>query len=155
MKRLTRKSLSTDMVWFVDHDNNDMDLEPCEMSYTHNKLAIQKLAEYEDLKEQGRLIILPEDEMIYHIEESETMKWIGNKPIQDIVFKCGWGLGSLEYHLCDLGRKFFFSRKEAEESVKNIRGCHTCYANDMEYDEVDNPCWNCKGDYSKWLPKKP
>jgi hypothetical protein len=49
MERLTRKSSSTDMVWFVDHNNNDMDLEPCEMSYTHNKLAIQKLAAYEDL----------------------------------------------------------------------------------------------------------
>lgn len=58
MERLTRKSLSTDMVWFVDHDNNNMDLEPCEMSYTHNKLAIKKLAYYEDLEEQGRLIIL-------------------------------------------------------------------------------------------------
>jgi hypothetical protein len=57
MERLTRKSSNTDMVWFVDHDNN-MELEPCEMSYTHNKLAIQKLAEYEDLEEQGRLIIL-------------------------------------------------------------------------------------------------
>ena len=36
------------MVWFVDHNNN-MDLEPCEMFPTHNKLAIQKLAEYEDI----------------------------------------------------------------------------------------------------------
>ena len=36
------------MVWFVDHDNN-MDLEPCEMFPIHNKLAIQKLAEYEDI----------------------------------------------------------------------------------------------------------
>ena len=48
MERLTRKSSNTDMVWFVDHNNNDMDLEPCEMSYTHNRLAIRKLAEYED-----------------------------------------------------------------------------------------------------------
>ena len=54
MKRLTRKSSNTDMVWFVDHDNNDMDLEPCEMNYHHNRLAIQKLAEYEDIyKETG------------------------------------------------------------------------------------------------------
>lgn len=48
MERLTRKSSNTDMVWFVDHDNNDMDLEPCEMSPIHNRLVVQKLAEYEE-----------------------------------------------------------------------------------------------------------
>ena len=116
--------------------------------------AIDKLAYYEDLEGQGRLLILPEDGMLYHLEESETMKWIGNKPIQDIVFKCGWGLVSLEYHLCDLGKKFFLSRKEGEDSIKNVHSCNTCYANDMKYDEVDNPCWNCKGDNSEWMPKK-
>ena len=47
MSRLTRKSLNSDMVWFVDHDNN-MELEPCEMSPIHNRLVLQKLAEYED-----------------------------------------------------------------------------------------------------------
>ena len=56
--RLTRKSKHSDMVWFVDHENNDIDLEPCEMGYTHNKLAIQKLAYYEELEEEGRLIVL-------------------------------------------------------------------------------------------------
>lgn len=47
MRRLTRKSLKTDMVWFVDHSNN-MELEPCEMSPIHNRLVLQKLAEYEE-----------------------------------------------------------------------------------------------------------
>ena len=47
MSRLTRKSLKTDMIWFVDHDNN-MELEPCEMSPIHNRLVLQKLAEYEE-----------------------------------------------------------------------------------------------------------
>lgn len=62
MDRLTRKSSSTDMVWFVDHDNNNMDLEPCEMSYRHNMLVIQKLAYYEDLEEQGRLKFVEPEE---------------------------------------------------------------------------------------------
>ena len=47
MSRLTRKSLKTDMVWFVDHDKK-IDLEPCEMSPIHNRLVLQKLAEYEE-----------------------------------------------------------------------------------------------------------
>ena len=47
MSRLTRKSLKTDMVWFIDYDNN-MELEPYEMSAIHNRLVLQKLAEYEE-----------------------------------------------------------------------------------------------------------
>lgn len=43
MERLTSKSPVTDMVWFIDHENNDMFLEPCEMNAHHNRLAIQKL----------------------------------------------------------------------------------------------------------------
>lgn len=51
MERLTKKSESG-MVWFVDHENNDMRLEPCEMDSHHSRLAIQKLAEYEDLEDR-------------------------------------------------------------------------------------------------------
>lgn len=43
------------MVWFVDHENNNIDLEPYEMNPHHNRLAIQKLAAYEDAEEQGLL----------------------------------------------------------------------------------------------------
>lgn len=59
MERLTRKSQIGDMVWFVDHENSNMDLEPCEMNPHHNRLAIQKLAAYEDAEEQGLLLRLP------------------------------------------------------------------------------------------------
>lgn len=104
------------MVWFIDHNHNDLNLEPCEMTFGDSSKAIRKLAYYEDLEEQGRLIVLPEDGMIYHIEETEDEKWIGNKPIQDIVFKCGWGFASLNFSFRDLNKKFFFSRKEAESN---------------------------------------
>lgn len=59
MDRLTRKSQSSEMVWFIDHDNNDLNLEPCEMSYSQSGKAIRKLAYYEDMEEQGKLAILP------------------------------------------------------------------------------------------------
>ena len=52
MSRLTRKSLKTDMIWFVDHDNN-MELEPCEMSPIHNRLVLQKLAEIDGITVEG------------------------------------------------------------------------------------------------------
>lgn len=80
--------------------------------------AIDKLAEYENLEEQGRLIVLPEDGMLYYIEENEEGKWIGNRPIMDIVFKYGWGMVGLNCSLRDIGKKFFFSREEAEATLR-------------------------------------
>ncbi len=55
MKRLTKKS-ERGVVWFIDRENNDIRLEPCEMDSHNNRLAIEKLAEYEDLEEQGLLL---------------------------------------------------------------------------------------------------
>lgn len=59
MERLTRKSDS--MVWFIDreHKSGYAEREPCEMDAHHSRLAIEKLAEYEDLEEQGKLLKLP------------------------------------------------------------------------------------------------
>lgn len=52
MERLTRKS-DSGMIWFIDYEHkNPIDKEPCEMDYHNNRLAIEKLAEYEDLEEQ-------------------------------------------------------------------------------------------------------
>lgn len=49
MKRLTKRStVDKEMVWFVDKENEDFNLEPCEMDSHHSRLAIQKLAAYED-----------------------------------------------------------------------------------------------------------
>lgn len=58
MKRLTRKSETRDMVLFIDHDNNGIGLDPSQMQYSHNKLAIERLNYYENLEEQGRLVII-------------------------------------------------------------------------------------------------
>ena len=68
--RLTRKSDSSEMVWFVDHEKNDIELEPCEMRSHHCRLAIQRLAAYEDtglmpeeieaLKEKQKPKIVPD-----------------------------------------------------------------------------------------------
>jgi hypothetical protein len=80
--------------------------------------AIDKLAYYEDAEEQGRLIVLPEDGMLYYIEENEEDKWIGNKPIMDIVFEYGWGLVGLNCSLRDIGKKVFLSREEAEAGLR-------------------------------------
>ena len=59
MERLTERSKNTSMVWFKDNENSNMLLEPCEMSSHNSRMAIEKLATYEDAEEQGLLIRLP------------------------------------------------------------------------------------------------
>jgi hypothetical protein len=59
MERLTERSKNSDMVWFKDTENNGMLLEPCEMESHHSRMAITKLAAYEDADEQGLLLRLP------------------------------------------------------------------------------------------------
>ena len=56
MKRLTKISDNgTGMIWFKDPDNN-LQLEPCEMTTKDIRLVLEKLAYYENLEEQGKSI---------------------------------------------------------------------------------------------------
>lgn len=64
MERLTERSDNSDMVWFKDHENGNMRLEPCEMTARHSRMAIEKLAAYEDAEEMefGKTVFLTEAE---------------------------------------------------------------------------------------------
>lgn len=55
MERLTRRGGKNmeGMIWFVDHENNNMSLEPCEIQTGHARKMLEKLAEYEDEKEKA------------------------------------------------------------------------------------------------------
>lgn len=53
MERLTIRSNNGDMVWYKDVENNDAYVEPCEMTPHHSRMAIAKLADYEDAEEHG------------------------------------------------------------------------------------------------------
>ena len=57
--RLTVRSENSGMVWFKDTENNDMWCEPCEMSVHNVRMALAKLADYEDAEEQGLILRLP------------------------------------------------------------------------------------------------
>ena len=54
MERLTEKS--NKMIWFKDQG---LKIEPCEMNAHHCRMILEKLADYEDLEEQGLLVRLP------------------------------------------------------------------------------------------------
>ena len=77
MDRLTQKSENSEMVWFIDHENNGLCLEPCEMSYSHNGKAIRKLAAYEDTgltPEEIRVLQKYHD--LHTHEDAEASKYV-------------------------------------------------------------------------------
>lgn len=67
-------------------------------------------------REGGRCVVLPKDGMVYYIEEAGGEKWIGNKPIQQVILRCGFGMALLEFSLFDKGK--YFTRAEAEAAMK-------------------------------------
>ena len=80
MERLTEQSETSNMVWFKD---GNMRLEPCEMTAHHSRMAIEKLAAYEDAEEQGLLLRLPRKEAysqsgdnVYLIYEDEIVECV-------------------------------------------------------------------------------
>ena len=136
MERLTRKS-DSGMVWFIDweHERGCVEREPCEMDPHHARLAIDKLAEYEDLEEQGKLLKLPcaVGDTVYEVQE--LRKRIQPYTIIAVhVSNCGnlygWELkdgkgvysnvnGFSEYAI---GKSVFLTREEAEAALKKLEG---------------------------------
>ena len=79
-------------------------------------LPIDRLRELAKADREGRCMVLPKDGMVYYIEEAGGEKWIGNKPIQQVILRCGFGMALLEFSLFDKGK--YFSRAEAEEALR-------------------------------------
>lgn len=77
MERLTIRSKNSDMVWFKDAENGNAHLEPCEMSSHHSRMAIAKLAAYEDAEEQGQILRPPckVGDTVYLIDRDENNKF--------------------------------------------------------------------------------
>ena len=77
---------------------------------------LDRLRELAQADREGRCVVLPKDGMVYYIEEAGGEKWIGNKPIQQVVLRCGFGMALLEFSLFDKGK--YFSRAEAEKVLR-------------------------------------
>lgn len=65
------------MVWFKDAENGNAHLEPCEMTAHHNRMALDKLATYEDAEEQGQILRPPckVGDTVYLIDRDENNKF--------------------------------------------------------------------------------
>lgn len=77
---------------------------------------LDHLRELVEADREGRCVVLPKDGMVYYIEEAGGEKWIGNKPIQQVVLRCGFGMALLEFSLFDKGK--YFSRAEAQAALR-------------------------------------
>ena len=77
---------------------------------------LERLRELAQADREGRCVVLPKDGMVYYIEEAGGEKWIGNKPIQQVILRCGFGMALLEFSLFDKGK--YFSRAEAEAALR-------------------------------------
>lgn len=152
MERLTERSVNSNMVWFKDHENGNMRLEPCEMTAHHSRMAIENLAAYEDAEEQGLLLRLPckvgdavwvvtsPFNVFEDIEYDEDMKdEVYEAFISSVTFyKCGEQyriyakatnhfIGAY-FRKCDFGKTVFLTREEAETKLKEMEDAnvHEC-----------------------------
>lgn len=131
MERLTRRSANGTGVYATPSG------EPIEWENNRHNV-LQKLADYEDLEEQGRLIKLScnvgdkvfaesdcfgileyeVDEII--IEKSITYRCSAySEPIGDYSSEC---LDEIEPDILDFGKTVFLTRGEAEAKLKELRG---------------------------------
>ena len=87
-------------------------------------VVVEKLAQYEDLEEQGKLIKSPcaVGDTVYEIlEESVPLPYfyIAEYEVQDVSAKAvKYADDWTSYH----DKNLFFTREEAEENLKKIRG---------------------------------
>lgn len=137
MERLTERSKNTSMVWFKDNENSNMLLEPCEMSSHNSRMAIEKLATYEDAEEQGLLLRLPckVGDTVYAF--LSTCNYFTECQINKIELKptlygntC-YFLEPIGHRGClyrcfedDFGKTVFLTKEEAEAKLKEMEGSH-------------------------------
>lgn len=136
MERLTIRSKNSDMVWFKDAENGNAHLEPCEMTVHHNRMALDKLATYEDAEEQGRLVKLPcnRGDKIYFIKsafsmahfpiEAKMTRICGVDCDNDVMYSSITEYNKIDrrFKSSDIGKTVFLTKSEAEAKLKELRG---------------------------------
>ncbi len=131
MERLTIRS-KNNMVLFKDAENGNALLEPCEMTAHHNRIALDKLATYEDAYEKGLILRLPisEDAPVYSIEyccgknksNRSGMCFMGFcENCSDKAYYIRESVAK-RCSICEINKSVFFTHEEAEAKLKELRG---------------------------------
>lgn len=89
------------------------DIPPRKCKYISD--ALEKLADYEDLEEQGRLLKLPCDK-VYYIVDKNNPKYaaVMSKAIRDLTV--------YEIENIDIDGRYFSTEELAEAKLKELRG---------------------------------
>lgn len=120
MERLTKKAPDSEMVWFKEKERL---FEPCEMSAHQSRMAIAKLAAYEQAEEQGLLLRLPckVGDTVYII----IAKSISKQRVKEIIID-GYGIKFKTkrrvFGLCDVFYTVFLTKEEAETKLAEMEG---------------------------------
>lgn len=130
MERLTQKL--DKMIWLKDQG---LKIEPCEMNAHHCRMILEKLADYEDLEEQGLLVRLPckIGDTVYRVNAGAKQPIIP-MTVSEIHFLCYKNeravrfdtigkedMGENCYRLEDIGKIVFLTREEAEKKLEEMK----------------------------------
>lgn len=118
MKRLTMRNVEYDCTCYICQTGEAAYRLAAIEDILGDDYDLERLRELVEADKDKRCIVLPKDGMMYYIEESDGERWIGNKPIQDIIFLYGWGLASLKCSISEIGETKHFSREAAEAALK-------------------------------------
>ena len=119
MERLTTRHEFMGSPW-ITFDN----IEYCK--HDHCYRALEKLAHYEDLEEQGRLIELPckEEDTVYSV----VMYWLPKKFRPYSTELKQYEIIQRKFTLLDVGvfgESVFLTKEEAEAKLKELKGGRT------------------------------
>ena len=109
MERLTRRSANGTGVYATPSG------EPVKWEDNRHNV-LQKLADYEDLEEQGRLVILPCKD-VYFIVDAKTPKYalVMKRSVRDLTI---YEIEKVDKKNC----KYFSTKEKAEARLKELKG---------------------------------
>lgn len=108
MERLTRRSANGTGVYATPSG------EPVKWENNRHNV-LQKLADYEDLEEQGRLIKLPCKNVYFIVDKN-------NPEYATVMSKCIRDLTVYEIENIDIDGRYFSTKEKAEVKLKELRG---------------------------------
>ena len=109
MERLTRRSANGTGIYATPSG------EPVKWEDNRHNV-LQKLADYEDLEEQGRLVILP-CKYVYYIVDINNPRYamVTKSPIRELAI---YEIENIDKSGC----KYFSTEEKAEAKLKELRG---------------------------------
>lgn len=127
MERLTQKS--DKMIWLKDQG---LKIEPCEMNSHHCRMILEKLAEYEDLEEQGLLVRLPckVGDTVYVKLSAYCKTKYTEAQVRDYThfISCGFCVvvtsekfDKQSIPFSEFGKSIFLTREEAEKKLEEMK----------------------------------